>query len=213
MLSLTSDDMPNFTRHSPEEIRHAQQKALNLWVGATSPLWAPFWLASAVGVGFWSLGQGFRRFQDTLRTNTGALADNGSATDVAGTVQTMVDDGVIAPMQATGKAIEDMTSAEAPSPQAIADQLKSTGDDVTATATDAAHATTDLADKATTLFVDEALAQTDAQVDAVEDIADDAGSLLPSGGLLPQGGAAAAAAADTAIAEADRPNLRKPKKN
>ena len=209
MLSLTSDDMPNFTRHSPEEIRDAQQKALHLWVGATSPLWAPFWLASAVGVGLWSLGHGFRRFGETLRAVPGAPLDSGNATDVVGTVQTMVDDGLIAPMQATGKAIEDMTSATTPSPQAIADQMKSTGDEVTADAEDAAHAATGVADKATTLFVEQA----EAQVDAAEDIADDTGSLLPQGSLLSQSGAAAAASADTAIAEADRPPLRKPKKS
>ncbi len=207
MLSLTSDDMPNFTRHTPEEIRGAQQKALNLWVGAISPLWAPFWLASAVGVGLWSLGQGFRRFEGTLRIVPGATLDSG--TDVAGTVQTMVDDGVIAPIQATGKAIEDMTSAATPSPQAIADQMKSTGDAVTAQVADTAHAATGMVDKATTRAVEQA----EAQVDAAEDIADDTGSLLPQGSLLSQGGAATAAAADTAIAEADRPNLRKPKKS
>ena len=209
MLSLTSDDMPNFTRHTPEEIRSAQQKALNLWVGATSPLWAPFWLASAVGLGLWSLGQGFRRFEGTLRTVPGAPLDSGAATDVAGTVQTMVDDGVIAPIQATGKAIEDMTSAATPSPQAIAEQMKATGDEVAAQATDAAHAATGMVDKATTRAVEHA----EAQADAAADIAEDTGSLLSQGSLLPQGGAATAAAADTAIAEADRPNLRKPKKS
>ena len=203
MLSLTSDDMPNFTRHTPEEIRGAQEKALNLWVGATSPLWAPFWLASAVGIGLWSLGQGFRRFETSLRPAPDA------AIDVAGTVQTMVDDGVIAPIQATQKAIEDMTSADTPSPQAIADQMKATGDEVTEKATDVAQAATGAADTATALFVEQAQAETD----AVQDVAEDTGSLMPTNSLLPKGGAATAAAADSAIAEADRPNLRKPKKS
>ncbi len=213
MLSLTSDDMPNFTRHTPEEIRGAQQKALNLWVGAISPLWAPFWLASAVGVSLWSLGLGLRRFEESLRTASAASIDSGAATDVAGTVQTMVDDGVIAPIQATGKAIADMTSAATPSPQAIADQMKSTGDEVTAQAVEAAHAVTEGGDTATTRAVEQAEAQVDTQADAADDIAEDTGSLLPQGSLLPKGGAAIAAAADTAIAEADRPNLRKPKKS
>ena len=208
MLSLTSDDMPNFTHASPEEIRGAQQKALHLWVGATSPLWAPFWLASAIGVGFWSLGQGFKRAQATigaLPDTLGVLTAEPSSTDIAGTLQIMVDDGVIAPMQAAGKAIQDMTTAVTPSPQAIADQMTAAGDDVAAKTTDVAHAATDTVGKATTRAVEHSKAQVDAAADIVED----------TGSLLPQSAAATAVAADTAIAvaDSDRPLTRKPKKN
>ncbi len=210
MLSLTGDELPNFTYASPEDVRGAQQKALNLWVGATSPLWAPFWLASAVGVGLWSLSQGFRQFE-ALRPMTTAVPSPvdrapATATDVAATVQTMVDDGVIAPMQAAGKAIQDMTTAVTPSPQAISDQMKTAGDDVVAEATEIAQTATSTVDKATTRAVEQAEAQVDVQADAVADIANDTGSLLPPAG------AAAAVAADTAVAAADgdRPQLRKP---
>jgi hypothetical protein len=206
MLSLTSDDMPNFTYASPEEMRGAQEKALNLWVGATSPLWAPFWLASAVGVGLWSLGQGFRRFEEALRATPESLtvwASGGGATDVAGTVQTMVDDGVITPMQTAGKALQDMGKAVTPSPKAVADQMKAAGDGITAKTVDAAHAATRTVDKATNRAVEQA----EVQADAAADVADDTGSLLPQG-------AAAAAAADTAVSpsDSDRPSLRKPHK-
>jgi len=206
MLSLTSDDMPNFTAASPEEIRGAQQKALHLWVGATSPLWAPFWLASAIGVGFWSLGQGFKRAQATIGTlpdTLGALTAEPSSTDIAGTLQIMVDDGVIAPMQAAGKAIQDMTTAVTPSPQAISDQMTAASDDIAAKTAEVAHAATATVDKATT----QAVEQSDVQIDAAADIAEDTGSLLP------EIAAATAASADTAVATADRPIVRKPKKS
>lgn len=212
MLSLTSDDMPNFTYASPEEMRSAQEKALNLWVGATSPLWAPFWLASAFGVGLWTLGQGFKRAQGAIGAGpeTPVAEPQAAATDVAGTVQNMVDDGVIAPMQAAGQAIQDMTAAVTPSSQALVDQIKAAGDEATAKAEDLAHAATSTVDKAT----ERAIEQSEAQADAAGDIIADTGSLLTGGAavLPPAAKAATALAADTAIAPADsdRPALRKP---
>jgi hypothetical protein len=217
MLSLTSDDMPNFTYATPEEMRGAQEKALNLWVGATSPLWAPFWLSSAVGIGLWAWGQGFRRVQETVAAipdSFKALSDGTTPTDVQGTVQNMVDDGVIAPIQTAGKAIQDVTAAVTPSPQAVADQVKSVADQVK-TATDEAtvkagalgHAATSTVDKATTRAIEE----TKAQSDAAADVMADTGTLLTaSAETLPK--AAAAVAADTAVApsDSDRPALRKP---
>ena len=228
MLSLTSDDMPNFTYASPEEMRGAQEKALNLWVGASLPLWAPFWLASAFGVGVWALGQGFKRAQGAIGAGfeppVGAAVQN-SATDVAGTVQNMVNDGVIAPMQAAGQTIQDMTTAVTPSPQTVVEPIKTTddavktagdeakvvGDDVTAKATELGHAATTTVDKATKRAVEASEAQADAAVDVIADT----GSLLTGGSaLLPPASskAATAVAADTAIAPADsdRPALRKP---
>jgi len=207
MLSPTYDEMPNFTYASPEEIRDAQEKALNLWVGATSPLWAPFWLASTVGVGLWALSQGFKRTQETLGAvpdGISAWVGGTSATDVAATVQTMVDDGVIAPMQAAGKAIQDMTTAVTPSPQAIAEHLKSASDEATETAAKAAEVTTVLADHATAGAVE----TFEAQADAAADVAEDAGSLLPADAP------AAAVAADTAVSASDAvpPPPRKPRK-
>ena len=215
MLSLTSDDLPKFTYPTPEDMKGAQEKALNVWVGATSPLWAPFWLASTVGIGLWAMGQGFRRTRDTLNVvpELYASVETPSATDVAGTVQTMVDDGVIAPMQAAGKAIQDMTTAVTPSPQAIVDQINAAGDEATAKAADLAEAATSTVDEATTRAVEQAEAQVDAQAEAVADVSTDAGSLFPVD-VASAGPAAAAVAADTAIAESDavRPALRKPRK-
>ncbi len=199
MLSLTSDDMPNFTYASPEETRAAQEKALNLWVGATSPLWAPFWLASTVGVGLWAAGQSFKRAQEAISAvpaSFGAWTGVASPTDVAGTVQTMVDDGLIAPMQAAGKAIQDMTTAVTPSPQAIADQMKTVGDEAEAAAEKTAAAVTRTFETAT------------AETVAAADVATDAGSLLP------EDAPATAVAADTAVGGADviPPSPRKPRK-
>jgi len=215
MLSLTSDDMPNFTYASPEEMRGAQEKALNLWVGATSPLWAPFWLSSAVGIGLWAWSQGFRRVQETVGAMPDSFKIAGSVappTDVQGTVQNMVDDGVIAPIQAAGKAIQEMTAAATPSPQAdqvksVADQVKAAGDEATSRAADLGRAATTTVDKAT----ERAIERTEAQADAAADILADTGTVLTEGaGTMPK--AAAAVAADTAVAasDSDRPALRKP---
>ncbi len=210
MLSLTSDDMPNFTYATPEEMRGAQEKVLNLWVGATSPLWAPFWLSSAVGVGLWAWGQGFRHVQETVAAipdSIKALSDGATPTDVQGTVQNMIDDGVIAPIQAAGKAIQDMTAAVTPSPQAVADQVKAATDETTAKAEDLGDAATTTVDKATTRAVEE----TKLQAEAAADVMADTGTLLTAGvEALPK--AATAVAADTAVAasDSDRPALRKP---
>jgi hypothetical protein len=230
MLSLTHDDMPNFTPSSPEDVREAQKKALNLWVGAMSPLWAPFWLASTVGIGVWAVGQGFKRAHTAIGTVPEPLS-----TDVAGTVQNMVDAGVIAPIQAAGKAIEDMTAAVTPSPQAIADQIKATSDDAVAATTDLAEVATVAVDETTQKVVE----TSDAQIDAAGDVAEDTGSLVaevtptpvpeavktlfpaatsaPASGATKQAlkatSAVAAATADTAVAVADTvpPAPRSPK--
>ena len=203
MLSLTSNDMPNFTPATPEKVSGAQEKALNLWVGATSPLWAPFWLASAFGIGLWAVGQGFKRAQGAIGTvpPLGILPSTSSTTDVAGTVQSMVDDGVIAPMQAAGKAIADMTTAVTPSPDAIAEQIKTAGDEATTKAAELGQAATDTVDEATTRAVE----QSEAQVDAVAEVAKDTGSLFAEGSVLVPEAAksATAVAADTAVSAAD----------
>ena len=59
MLSMEMD-APNVTLATPEEFKDASQKMVNIWVGAMSPLWAPFWAATAFGVGVWAWGQGFK---------------------------------------------------------------------------------------------------------------------------------------------------------
>ncbi len=61
MVGLTSIDTREVSFATPEEFRDASQKALNFWVGAMSPLWAPFWAATAFGVGIWTVGQGLKR--------------------------------------------------------------------------------------------------------------------------------------------------------
>lgn len=39
----------------PEDVKAASERLMNLWVGAMSPLWVPFWAASSVGVGLWAV--------------------------------------------------------------------------------------------------------------------------------------------------------------
>jgi hypothetical protein len=218
MLSLTSDDMPNFTYATPEEMRGAQEKALNLWVGATSPLWAPFWLSSAVGVGLWAWGQGLRQIQETVGAipdSLKALGNGVATTDVQGTVQNMVNDGVIAPIQAAAKAIQDVTEAVTPSPEAIAEQIKAAVDDVTppvvtiqeAVAAPLEEVPAPVVEK----VVEKAEAKVEPQVEAAADVVADTGTLLAEPlDLMPK--AAVAAAADTAVSVSDgvRPAPRKP---
>jgi len=61
MTSMTDTaGFPAFSLELPDDVRAASERALNLWVGATSPLWMPFWAASGFGVGMWSLLRGFR---------------------------------------------------------------------------------------------------------------------------------------------------------
>lgn len=41
----------------PDDVKKASERMVNLWMGAMSPLWAPFWAASSFGVGMWALAR------------------------------------------------------------------------------------------------------------------------------------------------------------
>jgi hypothetical protein len=41
----------------PDDVKKASERMMNLWMGAMSPLWAPFWAASSFGVGMWALAR------------------------------------------------------------------------------------------------------------------------------------------------------------
>ncbi|MEI9902688.1 MAG: hypothetical protein WDN06_00895 [Asticcacaulis sp.] len=46
---MTSDaELPKISLATPEDYKQASEKAMNFWVGALSPLWAPFFAASRV---------------------------------------------------------------------------------------------------------------------------------------------------------------------
>lgn len=58
MLNTTYDtETATFPLWSPEDIRQASEKALNLWVGVLSPYWAPFFAASGFGLGAWAMSR------------------------------------------------------------------------------------------------------------------------------------------------------------
>jgi hypothetical protein len=61
MLSMTDAETPKVSFATPDEVRQASEKAFNIWLGAVSPLWAPFLAATAAGLGFWSMSQAVRR--------------------------------------------------------------------------------------------------------------------------------------------------------
>ncbi len=60
MLSMEMD-APKISLATPDDFKDASQRAMNIWVGAMSPLWAPFWAATTFGVSLWALGQGLKR--------------------------------------------------------------------------------------------------------------------------------------------------------
>lgn len=60
-MSTFTDTSVRISLATPQDIQDLSQKSLHLWVGATSPLWAPFWAAASFGVGLWALGQGAAR--------------------------------------------------------------------------------------------------------------------------------------------------------
>ena len=41
----------------PDDVKKASERMVNLWMGAMSPFWAPFWAASSFGVGMWALAR------------------------------------------------------------------------------------------------------------------------------------------------------------
>ena len=61
MLSMTDAETPKVSFATPDDVRLASEKAFNIWLGAFSPLWAPFLAATATGLGFWSATQVMRR--------------------------------------------------------------------------------------------------------------------------------------------------------
>jgi len=61
MLSMTNADTPKVGFATPDDVRLASERALNIWLGAFSPLWAPFVAATATGLGFWSMSQAMKR--------------------------------------------------------------------------------------------------------------------------------------------------------
>lgn len=61
MLSVTDADTRKISVATPDDVRLASEKAFNIWLGAFSPLWAPFMAATATGLGFWSMSQAFKR--------------------------------------------------------------------------------------------------------------------------------------------------------
>lgn len=60
MLSITDADT-TISFATPDDVRQTSEKAINIWVGAFSPLWVPFLTATAAGLGFWSMSQAMKR--------------------------------------------------------------------------------------------------------------------------------------------------------
>ena len=50
----------------PEDVRKASERMMNLWLGAMSPLWAPFWAASSFGVGVWAVSHNLKPAEGLL---------------------------------------------------------------------------------------------------------------------------------------------------
>lgn len=62
-------EFPGFAAFNkpPEELRQASEKMLNFWVGASIPLWAPFFAAASFGIGTWALTQAMQRQQELMK--------------------------------------------------------------------------------------------------------------------------------------------------
>ncbi len=177
MLSLTSEDMTAFAYADPDAVRAKSEKALNLWVGVTSPLWAPFFATTAFGVGLWSLSQGWKRWSDasTALPNvfdslmSSAATPQVTSTDVAGTVQNMVDDGIIAPIQAAGNAVKAAGDAVTPQAARVAEALETASDTATQKIPEAVNTATDTVATAAKTATDTAEKTADTTVKAAED--------------------------------------------
>ncbi len=66
MPDTLSPQFPPFSQ-TPESLKSASQQALNIWVGAMSPLWAPFWAATSFGLGAWMVSQSLTRTEDMMK--------------------------------------------------------------------------------------------------------------------------------------------------
>lgn len=60
-MSTFTDTSVRISLATPDDVRELSQRSLHFWIGASSPFWAPFWMAASFGVGLWSVGQGAAR--------------------------------------------------------------------------------------------------------------------------------------------------------
>jgi len=60
MLSMTDTDA-RISLATPDDVKTVTTQTLNIWAGALSPLWLPFWAASSAGIGLWGLSQAVKR--------------------------------------------------------------------------------------------------------------------------------------------------------
>ncbi len=67
LLTATETEALRFTAPSLDETRQASEKALNLWVGASLPLWAPFFAAASAGIGAWAMVRTWQRGEAFVR--------------------------------------------------------------------------------------------------------------------------------------------------
>lgn len=57
MLTMTEKPKTLFPMATPEDFKQASERAMNLWIGALSPMWVPFMAASAFGMSAYVAGK------------------------------------------------------------------------------------------------------------------------------------------------------------
>ncbi len=67
LMTASETETPRLTVPSLDEARQSWEKAANLWVGASLPLWAPFFAAASVGIGAWAVVRTWQRGEDLAR--------------------------------------------------------------------------------------------------------------------------------------------------
>ena len=185
MLSMTQTDAPRISLATPEDVKAVTAQALNIWTGALSPLWLPFWAATTVGVGIWTFGQALKRTLGglTVETDTALLtkwpgfalplqaakAIEETAAPAVAEAVAVAEEAPKAAVKTAKKATEAVAEAIAPveavEPVA-AETVEKVADAVTETAAESVEATADIAETATS--------ETAATLDAVIDPATEA---------------------------------------
>jgi hypothetical protein len=66
MLTLTQEEMPKFILADPEATKTLTKKMMTVWIGAMSPMWAPYMLASGFGITVWMASKALGATPHTL---------------------------------------------------------------------------------------------------------------------------------------------------
>ncbi len=230
MLSMTDADT-TVSFATPDDVRLASEKAFHIWLGAFSPLWAPFMAATATGLGFWSATQIMKRSlgfasAEMLTPDTHLFAQWpgfalplatpwtrswGETAEEADRIAELTHDSLSAPIQIAFEAEEKLEEAieEAiASAHETVDVLMPKADDLFSAAETANRATAQAVTETAAVAAEAVENTADASVNLAEETADKAATAVDTGAEAAETAAKAMAETTEKAADTGRTSAR-----